>query len=170
MTERTADGQQVTAIAEGLHRSLAKLVSILRRGDLSRSAPTGELTLAQLSILITLLDRGPIRMTELAARERVRTPTTTVAIRRLEKIGLVKRTRDPSDLRAVLVDITPEGLATHRESLANRHAALAAMLRKLSQEDLDTLGRALEPLARLATCDDVEAEPTADPDCPLDCS
>ena len=51
-------------------------------------------------------------MTELAAHERVRTPTTTVAIRRLEKIGLVKRSRDPSDLRAVLVDITPEGLAS----------------------------------------------------------
>ncbi|GAB5023810.1 hypothetical protein JHV675_54460 [Mycobacterium avium subsp. hominissuis] len=31
---------------------------------------------------------------------RVRTPTTTVAIRRLEKVGLVKRSRDPSDLRA----------------------------------------------------------------------
>ena len=46
-------------------------------------------------------------MTDLAAHERVRTPTTTVAIRRLEKIGLVKRSRDPSDLRAVLVDITP---------------------------------------------------------------
>ncbi|EUA93944.1 marR family protein [Mycobacterium ulcerans str. Harvey] len=29
-----------------------------------------------------------------------------MAIRRLEKIGLVKRSRDPSDLRAVLVDIT----------------------------------------------------------------
>lgn len=109
MTEGTDDTPQVTAIAEGLHRSLSKLFSILRRGDINQGTPTGELTLAQLSILITLLDRGPIRMTELAAHERVRTPTTTVAIRRLEKIGLVKRSRDPSDLRAVLVDITPRG-------------------------------------------------------------
>ena len=66
-------------------------------------AVAGDLTLAQLSILVTLLDKGPIRMTDLAAHERVRTPTTTVAIRRLEKVGLVKRSRDPSDLRAVLV-------------------------------------------------------------------
>ena len=64
-------------------------------------------------------------MTELAAHERVRTPTTTVAIRRLEKLGLVKRSRDPSDLRAVLVDITPKGLVQHRESLAARRAQLA---------------------------------------------
>ena len=171
MAESKADASQVTTIAEGLHRSLAKLFSILRRGDITGGTPTGELTLAQLSILVTLLDRGPIRMTELAAHERVRTPTTTVAIRRLEKIGLVKRSRDPSDLRAVLVDITPEGLASHRESLANRHSALAAMLSKLSQEDLDTLTRALEPLERLASC--TESEPATDPadgsDCPLDC-
>lgn len=156
MSDSTAETPQVTAVAEGLHRTLSKLFAILRRGDLSRgSTTTGDLTLAQLSILITLLDRGPIRMTELAAHERVRTPTTTVAIRRLEKIGLVKRTRDPSDLRAVLVDITPEGLATHRESLAARHAALGAMLSQLSQEDLDTLTRALEPLERLAACESV---------------
>src|ERR1700743_3985688 len=112
---------EVTELAEGLHRTLSKLFSVLRRGDPTASkVPTGDLTLAQLSILVTLLDRGPIRMTELAAHERVRTPTTTVAIRRLEKLGLVKRSRDPSDLRAVLVDITPRGRAVHGESLGNR--------------------------------------------------
>jgi DNA-binding MarR family transcriptional regulator len=140
---------QVGELAEELHRVLSKLVSVLRRGDTSRVA-TGDLTLAQLSILFTLLDRGPIRMTELAAQERVRTPTTTVAIRRLEKLGLVKRSRDPSDLRAVLVDITPRGLAVHRESLATRRAALAAMLSRLSEDDLETLTKALVPLERLA--------------------
>ncbi|MEO6792748.1 MAG: MarR family transcriptional regulator [Mycobacterium sp.] len=170
MAESKADTPQVTVIAEGLQRSLSKLFSILRRGDLSGGSTTGELTLAQLSILITLLDRGPIRMTELAAHERVRTPTTTVAIRRLEKIGLVKRSRDPSDLRAVLVDITPEGLASHRESLANRRSALRVMLSRLSQEDLDTLTRALEPLERLAACDGAEPAATDGPDCALDCS
>jgi DNA-binding MarR family transcriptional regulator len=140
---------KVSELAEDLHRVLSKLVSVLRRGDTSRVA-TGDLTLAQLSILFTLLDRGPIRMTELAAQERVRTPTTTVAIRRLEKLGLVKRSRDPSDLRAVLVDITPRGLAVHRESLAARRAALAAMLGQLSADDLETLTKALGPLDRLA--------------------
>lgn len=174
MAESKADTPQVTAIAEGLHRSLSKLFSILRRGEISGGEKTGELTLAQLSILITLLDRGPIRMTELAAHERVRTPTTTVAIRRLEKIGLVKRSRDPSDLRAVLVDITEEGLASHRQSLANRHAALAAMLSRLSPEDLDTLTRALEPLERLANwgaaaTGDAGAGAEGGADCPLDC-
>lgn len=156
MAEREATAPELTELAEGLHRTLSKLFSILRRGDPSAGAATaGDLTLAQLSILVTLLDQGPIRMTDLAAHERVRTPTTTVAIRRLEKIGLVKRSRDPSDLRAVLVDITPRGLAVHRESLANRIAALVAMLSQLTEPDLVTLTKALAPLERLAASEAV---------------
>jgi DNA-binding MarR family transcriptional regulator len=141
---------QVTELAGELQRVLSKVFSVLRRGDTSRSNAGGELTLAQLSILLTLLDRGPIRMTELAAHERVRTPTTTVAIRRLEKLGLVKRSRDPSDLRAVLVDVTPRGLVQHKESLAHRREQLATLLSRLSDEELDTLAKALAPLERLA--------------------
>ena len=140
---------QATELAGELQRVLSRVFSVLRRGDTNRGE-TGDLTLAQLSILLTLLDLGPIRMTELAAHERVRTPTTTVAIRRLEKLGLVKRSRDASDLRAVLVDITPRGLAQHREALATRRAQLAALLSKLSEEDLETLTKALAPLERLA--------------------
>jgi DNA-binding MarR family transcriptional regulator len=140
---------QVSELAGELQRVLSKVFSVLRRGDTNRTE-AGDLTLAQLSILLTLLDLGPIRMTELAAHERVRTPTTTVAIRRLEKLGLVKRSRDPSDLRAVLVDITPKGLAQHREALAARKAQLSLLLSKLSPEDLETLTKALVPLERLA--------------------
>src|ERR1700761_4524405 len=152
MAEREATVPELTELAEGLHRTLAKLFSILRRGDHSAGAATaGELTLAQLSILVTLLDQGPIRMTDLAAHERVRTPTTTVAIRRLEKVGLVKRSRDPSDLRPVLVDITPRGRSVHCESLANRRAALSAMLSQLPEADLNTLMKALAPLERLGS-------------------
>ena len=157
MADSEQTGREVTELAEGLHRALSKLFSILRRGD-PTGAAANELTLAQLSILVTLLDQGPIRMTDLAAHERVRTPTTTVAIRRLEKVGLVKRSRDPSDLRAVLVDITPRGRAVHSESQANRFAALAAMLSHLPGSDLNTLTEALAPLQRLAA-----GEPTSGP-------
>lgn len=143
---------QTAELAGELQRVLSKLFSVLRRGDSRGAGSTGagDLTLAQLSILLTLLESGPIRMTELAAHERVRTPTTTVAIRRLEKLGLVKRSRDPSDLRAVLVEVTPRGLVQHREALQARRAFLAGMLANLSAEDLSTLSAALGSLDRLS--------------------
>ena len=127
---------QVADLAGDLQQVLSKLFNVMRRRvEIPKDAEAGaDLTLAQLSILLTLLDRGPIRMTELAAHERVRTPTTTVAIRRLEKLGLVKRSRDPSDLRAVLVNVTPRGLVQTARAPAVRnphgqHALASAMAR-----------------------------------------
>ncbi|UXA18140.1 MarR family winged helix-turn-helix transcriptional regulator [Mycobacterium sp. SMC-4] len=139
---------QVSELAGELQRVLSKVLSVLRHTG--KTSTSGDLTLAQLSILLTLLDQGPMRMTELAAHERVRTPTTTVAIRRLEKLGLVKRSRDTSDLRAVLVEITPQGLQQHQEALASRRAHLAALLTKLNPDELDALAKAMAPLERIA--------------------
>lgn len=139
---------QVEALAADLQRILGKLITVIRRGDPNR-ASRPDLTLSQISILLTLLDSGPLRMTELAARERVRTPTTTVAIGRLEKLGLVKRRRDPSDMRAVLVEVTPEGQVQYQESLHARRAHLVDLLTRLSAGERADLIRALAPLERL---------------------
>lgn len=65
MADSEFTAPEVTQLAEGLHRALSKLISMLRRGD-PNGAAAGDLTLAQLSILVTLLDQGPIRMTDLA--------------------------------------------------------------------------------------------------------
>ena len=143
---------QVADLASDLQRVLAKLVTVMRRGD-TNSGSRPDLTMAQVSILLTLLDSGPIRMTELAARERVRTPTTTVAIRRLEKLGLVKRSRDPSDMRAVLVEVTPDGLVQYQDALHARRSHLAELLGRLSESERADLVRALKPLERLTAED-----------------
>ncbi|MCV7397956.1 MarR family transcriptional regulator [Mycobacterium paraseoulense] len=116
----------------------------------ARSVPVGELTLAQLSILKTLQEHGPMRMTALAVHERVRGPTITVGIRRLANLGLVTRSDDPTDRRSALVGITRHGLAVCCESLAPRHAQLAAMLITLSPKDRAILFEAMPPLERLA--------------------
>ena len=140
----------VVALAGDLQRVLAKLITVVRRGD-PGAGSRPDLTMAQVSILVTLIDSGPIRMTELAARERVRTPTTTVAIRRLEKLSLVKRSRDPSDMRAVLVEVTPEGLVQYEDALQARRAHLAELLSRLTEEERADLVRALKPLERLTS-------------------
>lgn len=141
---------QVVALAADLQRVLAKLITVVRRGD-TAAGSRPDLTMAQVSILLTLIDSGPIRMTELAARERVRTPTTTVAIRRLEKLNLVKRSRDPSDMRAVLVEVTPEGLVQYEDALHARRAHLAELLSRLTEDERADLVRALKPLERLTS-------------------
>jgi DNA-binding MarR family transcriptional regulator len=151
------DGQQAvradesaSALAGELYRVLSEVFQVLGRRDPGGVLP-GDLTLAQLSILMALQECGPMRMTALAAHLRVRTPTVTVAIRRLEKLGLVDRSHDPTDLRAVVVGITMHGHAMRRNALATRHMQLAAMLTTLSPEDRASLKEALSPLESLAS-------------------
>jgi DNA-binding MarR family transcriptional regulator len=142
--------ERATALAGELYKVLSEVFQVLGRRDPGGILP-GDLTLAQLSILMALRERGPMRMTALASYQRVRTPTVTVAIRRLEKVGLVERSHDPTDLRAVVVRITPHGHANLRNALATRHTQLAAMLTTLSPEDRASLSEALSPLERLAS-------------------
>ena len=51
----------------------------------------------------------PLRMTDLAERLILSKGGTTKVVDRLEAKGLVRRIKDPSDRRALIVEITPEG-------------------------------------------------------------
>jgi len=141
--------QRASELAAELYRVLFEVFLVLGRRDQSGVLP-GDLTLAQLSILMALQEHGPMRMTTLADHLRVRTPTATVAIRRLEKLGFVARSRDSSDLRAVVVGMTSQGHTVCRDALTTRHLQFAAMLETLSPEDRATLQQAIPPLESLA--------------------
>jgi DNA-binding MarR family transcriptional regulator len=147
---RSQEATQADELAGELYKVLCDVFQVLGRRDPGGILP-GDLTLAQLSILMTLQEFGPMRMTALASHQRVRTPTVTVAIRRLQKLGLVERSRDATDLRAVVVGITPHGHAMRCSALAARHVQFEAMLTTLSAEDRASLSEALPPLERLAS-------------------
>jgi DNA-binding MarR family transcriptional regulator len=90
-----------------------------------------------------------LRLTDLADRERITQPSMTALVNRLEGLDLVRRNADPSDRRAILVEITDAGrvaLARRREA---RVGTLAADLADLHEADLQVLGAALPAIDRL---------------------
>jgi DNA-binding MarR family transcriptional regulator len=105
--------------------------------------------------VVATIDRyGPLRLSEIAERERASRSTTTAVIKRLEEEGLVRRETDPSDSRSSLISTTPRGsaqLATWREQLA---AGVGGLLAPLPAEDLETLERAAAILACLVDSHD----------------
>jgi DNA-binding MarR family transcriptional regulator len=86
---------------------------------------------------------------ELAARERVSPPAMTKHVDRLERDGLVKRTRSETDGRRVGLTITDEGARTLRRVRSRRTAWLAQRLGELEPDELAAVEAAIEPLARL---------------------
>lgn len=109
-----------------------------------------ELSRTATSVLASLRDTGPRRVTELAAAESVAQPTMTTLVVRLERDGLVQRGSDAADRRAVLVTITHEGLATLRRYGDARAEVLGARLGTLDAADREAIAAALPALDRLS--------------------
>jgi DNA-binding MarR family transcriptional regulator len=81
---------------------------------------------------------------ELARRVEMTTGAMTSRLDALEREGLVRRLRDPSDRRVVLVELTDKGLATHNELLdvqGAKEALLAEALTEREKEQLNALLR-----------------------------
>jgi DNA-binding MarR family transcriptional regulator len=120
--------------------ALWRTVGRLGYGALSRTAA---------SVLASLRDGGPQRVTALATAESVAQPSMTTLLSRLERDGLVERRPDPADARAVLAAITAEGLERLTTIRAARAAVIEARLAELDPEDRDALAAAIPALAKL---------------------
>ena len=73
----------------------------------------------------------------------------TTQVRRLEDAGLVSRTVDPDDARAVLIRITPKGVDTLRQVRADRGAVIDPYLERLDDADRQTLDDAVRVMRKL---------------------
>jgi DNA-binding MarR family transcriptional regulator len=104
---------------------------------------------AQARLLSTVEDQGPTRISDLAALDHCSQPTMTTQVRRLEDAGLVSRTTDPGDGRAVLIEITRAGVETLRQVRADRADVIDPYLDGLDDDDRQTLSAAVRVLHRL---------------------
>ena len=121
-------------------------LAIVRTARRLRQEAGGELTPSTAAALATIERHGPLAPSELAEIERVKRPTITRVVARLEEDGLVERTGDPADGRASLVSITREGSELLRRIRTRKNAYLARRLRKLDPDDLRALERAADVL------------------------
>lgn len=141
MTKRVSSAQLAVLLRDAITR-------LNRR--VRQTRPVGDLTATQLSALASLEVAGAMTPRELADAERVRPPTMTKIVAKLEERGLVQRTPHPTDGRQVILAATPAG----REMLAQferaREEWLARRLAELTTEERETLRRAAQILRRVA--------------------
>jgi len=115
-----------------------------------QARPVGDLTLTQLSALTSLQLAGALTPRELADIERVRPPTMTKIVGKLEERGLVTRSPHPTDRRQVILAATEQGRAVYAQFERVRDEWLAARLADLTPDERDALHRAAEILQHLA--------------------
>jgi DNA-binding MarR family transcriptional regulator len=138
MARRASDTRDsLEELADGLHSASIHLLRRLRQED----AAIG-LSPARLSALSVVAFGGPLRISDLARAEQVKTPTITPIVAALERDGLVTRDRDARDARASILRATAKGLKLMAEGRSRRVATLAAQLRQLGGADRALLRRA----------------------------
>jgi DNA-binding MarR family transcriptional regulator len=130
-------------LADELLVVVTRLARRLRRLNDDGISPTMR------SILNTLEKAGPLTHGELAQSERVRPPTITAAVDRLEQDDLVTRVKCDQDRRVARVQITDVGRELLAEGRRKRTAYLERRLRTLSAEDRAALAAAAPALERL---------------------
>jgi DNA-binding MarR family transcriptional regulator len=116
---------------------------------MARNAVEG-LTPSQLSALAVIDQTGPVRVTEVAAKEGVAPPSMTRIIGSLDSLGLLDRSPDPADGRAWLLVPSEAGAALMQRVRGGRTAYLAERLATLDDEALAALRAALPLLEALA--------------------
>jgi MarR family 2-MHQ and catechol resistance regulon transcriptional repressor len=108
------------------------------------------LTPTQLGVLEGILHRGAMTQRELGRKVLTSAGNMTDVIDKLERRGLVSRTRAKLDRRSVLVDLTPAGRTLIQSVFPGHAADIAAAMAGLDRAELGELGRLLRKLGLAA--------------------
>jgi DNA-binding MarR family transcriptional regulator len=130
-------------------RILEELGRLIRQLSRISSGPDDgpAMTATQRLALFDLVDSGPLRLNDLAQRMGTSAPTASRAVDALDELGLVERHPDPTDRRAITIELTDDGRRSVEERKARVYAAFRPAAAALSPADREQLA---ELLARLA--------------------
>jgi DNA-binding MarR family transcriptional regulator len=122
-TKRQLDAM---AVADSLRPTLLRLARELRKEKIAGVSPH------QVGLLAAIKYAPAVTVGELAAGERVSTAAMSKRVTRLERDGLVARTKSESDRRRVGLTLTDDGQRTLRRVRSRRTAWLASRLGSFS--------------------------------------
>ncbi|MFB6894359.1 MarR family winged helix-turn-helix transcriptional regulator [Kitasatospora sp. NPDC056327] len=157
--EPAADPQDVESAAIERARRLTDAVTRLRRSlrsSIRTDYPWESLPMAQVELLQTLA-AAPLRVGELAARQRLAPNTVSGLVGKLLDAGFVDRQPDPGDRRTARIALTAAGRRQLDDWQRAHERRIATALDTLSTDDRDAVMHALPALENLARA---LAEPT----------
>src|SRR6266481_4818688 len=122
-----ASGTHLWLVMMKAHRTLERLAT--------RSIESSEVCLSDFAVMEMLLHKGPQPVNEIGRRVELTSGAITTAVDRLESRGLVTRESHPSDRRARIVRLTPEGKARAVAVFAVHKAAMDSAASALSKSE-----------------------------------
>lgn len=142
-------------------RILQSLHRIIRAIDIQshKLSHLHNITGPQLGCLLAVKENGPLTSGNVAKKIYLSPSTVVGIIDRLEKKGLVARTRDSKDRRQVYISITPKGEKLIADTPSLMQDTLAEAIVQLPELEQVTITMALEKLTELMEAQHIEAAP-----------
>ena len=141
--DRDSAGERDSAGDETLAESLRSVARQLRETSAKTLAPW-DINPSQLRALRVLTRHGTMRLSKLSEHLHIAPRSTTEVVDALESRGLVRRSPDPDDRRATLVELTEHGRGVLE---AIRGTEAGRVFGRLSQADRAHLARILRQLS-----------------------
>jgi DNA-binding MarR family transcriptional regulator len=140
---------QVDAGTDQLTQTAGRLALVIGRLNRRMLRATEGLSHSGLSALSSLVKFGPLRLNELGRREGVAPATVTRIAVDLDARGLVTRTADKHDRRAVTIEATTLGIDYIMQARSARADVMGTLLGSLDEKDLATIEEVLPVLEAL---------------------
>jgi DNA-binding MarR family transcriptional regulator len=134
---------KIEDLADRLHSTAIHLLRQVKVQD----AATG-IAPARLSALSVLVFGGAMSLNDLARAEQVRPPTMSRIVDALESEGLARRTVNPQDRRAVVIEATEKGTAILWQGRKRRVKFLARRLSRLSEAERKQIENAVQAIQK----------------------
>jgi DNA-binding MarR family transcriptional regulator len=119
---------------------------LLRMARSFDAALEDEITPQKFLLLNSLLRMKKCKVNDLAQEVNLSSGATTLALNRLEKEGLIVRSRDKEDRRIVWVELTEKGRSLILRLVEKRHRVWEKMLSTLTPEEEQEFLRLLEKM------------------------
>src|SRR5229473_3004784 len=141
---RAADvsGTHLWLVLMKAHRALGRLAT--------QSIESFEVCLSDFGIMELLLHKGPQPVNEIGRRIELTSGAITTAVDRLESRGLVARGAHPTDRRARIVRLTPEGEEQAAKLFGGHKGAMDLVANRLSKAERVELIELLKKLGAFA--------------------
>ena len=137
-----AEAHQLTDVVTRLRRAL--------RASIRSEYSWEQLPMAQVELLQLLADRSPLRVGDIAGRQRLAVSTVSGLVGQLMAAGLVERAVDATDRRASAVSLTDAGRRQLDAWMRAHERRMHRALDGLTDEEQARLRAALPSLSRLA--------------------
>ncbi|QYB06933.1 MarR family winged helix-turn-helix transcriptional regulator [Rhodococcus sp. USK10] len=144
----SADGWALTTVITQLRRAL--------RSSVREEFAWESLPMAQVEFLQRLSSESGLRIVELARKHRMATNTVSALVQQMVETGLVVRTPDPRDRRAVQVELTGAGRERLDAWMRANERRISSAFERLDADHRTAIGAALPALAALAELLDTE--------------